>query len=182
MSAGTGGTISGVAHFLRESTANDIRVVLVDPPGSCLFNKVKLNVAYTDEQQERRLHRHRYDTIAEGIGLDRITQNFSVGLNLGVIDDALRITDQEAVDMAHWLLREEGLFVGSSSAMNVSAALQYADLMPPGSCVVTVICDGGQRHLSRFWNRQFIIKWGLLWPCDDLVAWNERLPYRIREK
>jgi cysteine synthase A len=132
-------------------------------------------VAYTTEQQERRLQRHRYDTIAEGIGLDRITQNFAIGLNLNILDDAVKVTDQEAVDMAHWLLRNEGLFCGSSSAMNVSAAIQYASTMPPDSCVVTIICDSGQRHLSRFWNRDFIIQWGLYWPGDDMSAWHDRL-------
>jgi len=182
MSAGTGGTISGVAHFFQESDSKFVKVVLVDPPGSCLYNKVKLNVAYTSEQEERRLHRHRYDTIAEGIGLDRITQNLALGLDLGVIDDAVKVSDQEAVDIAHWLLKEEGIFVGSSSAMNISAAVRYADLMPSGSFVVTVICDGGQRHLSRFWNKDFIQRWGLKWPGDDMVAWNERLPYKIRIK
>ena len=180
MSAGTGGTLSGVAHFLKESTAKCINIVLVDPLGSCLFNKVKLNVAYTTEQQERRLHRNRYDTIAEGIGLDRITQNFAVGLDAGVIDDAIKVTDQEALDVAHWLLREEGIFVGSSSAMNISAAFQYALSMPPASCIVTVLCDSGQRHLSRFWNKNFILNWGLLWPEDDMATWNDRLPCKIR--
>ncbi len=104
------------------------------------------------------------------------------------------------MDVAHWLLREEGLFVGSSSAMNVAGAVQLAvnwnnslggdsegsdesengsDESKNGSCgsvcVVTVICDGGQRHLTRFWNRDFIIDWGLLWPGDDESAWRDRL-------
>jgi len=181
MSAGTGGTLSGVSHFLRESSSNlkHVKVILVDPPGSCLFNKVKLNVAYTSEQQERRLHRHRYDTIVEGIGLDRITKNIALGLDLGIIDDAVKVTDQEAVDIAHWILKEEGLFVGSSSAMNISAAIGYAALMPSGSSIVTIICDGGQRHLSRFYNRDFILRSGLKWPGDDIIAWIGRLPFQL---
>ena len=78
------------------------------------------------------------------------------------------MSDQEAVDMAHWLLREEGLFVGSSSAMNVVGAFRVAASLPSNSNTVTIICDGGQRHVSRFWNRDFVVgDWGLKWPQDD---------------
>lgn len=183
MSSGTGGTISGVGTYLKEQSElkeSDCKVCLVDPPGSSLYNKVKYNVAFAKEQSERGLLRHRYDTIAEGIGLDRITNNFSLGVEHGVLDDAVRVTDQEAVDFAHWLLKEEGLFVGSSSAMNVIGAVRVAMEMDANSIVVTVICDGGQRHLTRFWNRDFVLEWGLQWPEDDLDAWKSRLPLPLQ--
>lgn len=181
MSSGTGGTISGAGQYLKEkceSLNKQCEVILIDPPGSSLFNKVKYNVAFATEQKERVLRRHRYDTIAEGIGLDRVTQNFALGFNNGIFDDAIRVNDQEAVDMAHWLLKEEGLFVGSSSAMNVyGAALHAKSSMGPNSSAVTVICDGGQRHLTRFWSRNFIKSRGLHWPEDDHVAWKSRLSH-----
>jgi cysteine synthase A len=183
MSSGTGGTISGVGTYLKEQSKlkeSDCKVCLVDPPGSSLYNKVKYNVAFAKEQSERGLLRHRYDTIAEGIGLDRLTNNFSLGVEHGVLDDAVRVTDQEAVDFAHWLLKEEGLFVGSSSAMNVIGAVRVAMEMDANSIVVTVICDGGQRHLTRFWNRDFVLEWGLQWPEDDLDAWKSRLPLPLQ--
>lgn len=191
MSAGTGGTISGVGSYLKQQ--KDLcKIILIDPPGSTLYNKIKYNIAYTTQQKERNLLRHRYDTIAEGIGLDRITHNFSLGYDQNVIDDAIYVSDQEAVDVAHWLLKEEGLFVGSSSAMNVVGAIRSSVMMDDEDegdnssisrtcsdrkriCIVTIICDGGQRHLTRFWNREFIIDWGLLWPKDDEKAWNDRL-------
>mmetsp|Transcript_2261 Transcript_2261/g.2565 ORF Transcript_2261/g.2565 Transcript_2261/m.2565 type:complete len:477 (+) Transcript_2261:204-1634(+) len=184
MSSGTGGTISGVGQYLKEKLVSAEKnrdccdIVLIDPPGSALYNKVKYNVAFASEQKERALLRHRYDTIAEGIGLDRITNNFAIGVDAGVIDDAIRVTDQEAVDMAHWLLKEEGIFVGSSSAMNVVGAIRLATDSSnfSGKCIVTIICDGGQRHLTRFWNRDFIKQWGLVWPGDDELAWMSRLP------
>jgi cysteine synthase A len=190
------------------------KIALVDPPGSSLYNKVKFGVAYASQQSEQRLRRHRYDTLAEGIGLDRITANFGLGcidmdwsdegslnrpkgcigscgrmiatllnnsirtLNNGgiitstqqskIIDDAVSITDQQAVYMAHYLLRHEGLFVGSSTAMNIAGAMIVANAMPPGSNVVTVVCDGGQRHTARFWNREFIEEWGLTWPGSNI--------------
>ncbi len=177
------GTISGVGQYLKEN--KECTIVLVDPPGSALYNKVKYNIAFTNEQKERALLRHRYDTIAEGIGLDRVTHNFALGVDNGIIDDAVQVSDQNAVDMAHWLLKEEGLFVGSSSAMNVIGAVRAAlslgiddsekSNQGHGRCVVTVICDGGQRHLTRFWSREFIKKWKLEWPGDDEIAWQRRI-------
>ncbi len=68
------------------------------------------------------------------------------------IDGAFRCSDREAVEMAAYLLRNDGLFVGSSSAVNCVGAVKVARTLPPGSTVVTLLCDGGQRHLSRFHN------------------------------
>jgi cysteine synthase len=163
MSSGTGGTISGVGRFVKEKNPH-AKIVLVDPPGSSLYNKVKYGVAFAAQQSERVLKRHRYDTIAEGIGLDRVTHNLHMGLS--VIDDAIQVTDQEAVDMAHWLLWHEGIFVGSSSAMNVVGAVRTALSLPPDSTVATIVCDSGHRHVTRFWNRDFCTEWGLAWPGD----------------
>lgn len=161
MSSGTGGTISGVGTYLKERRP-PVEIVLVDPPGSALYHKIEHGIAYAMQQSERTIRKHRYDTLAEGIGLDRVTHNFDLGLN--VIDRAIRVTDQEAVDMAHWILKTEGLWIGSSSAMNVVGAIRFALDLPPGSRVVTMICDGGQRHATRFWNKAFIREWGLNWP------------------
>lgn len=162
MSAGTGGSISGVAKYLKEQ--GNCRVVLVDPVGSVLYSKVEHGVAFTTQQRERALLRHRYDSIAEGIGLDRITANMEQGLPF--VDTAITVSDQEAVDMAHYILKHEGLLVGSSSAMNLVGAVRTAMEFPKGSgCrVCTVICDSGQRHVTRFWNRDFIHARGLRWP------------------
>lgn len=166
MSSGTGGTIAGIASFLKK-VYPDVEIVLVDPPGSALYHKVEHGIAYAVEQQERTVRKHRYDTLAEGIGLDRLTQNFSLGLDF--IDRAIRVTDQESVDMAHWILRTEGLWMGSSSAMNLVGAIKTALELPRYSRVVTIMCDGGQRHTTRFWNPNFIKEWGLQWPEADNI-------------
>jgi cysteine synthase len=166
MSSGTGGTIAGVGTYLKEKKPS-IQIVLVDPPGSALYHKIEHGIAYAVEQRERTLKKHRYDTLAEGIGLDRVTHNFEMGLDS--MDRALRVTDQEAVDMAHWILRTEGLWIGSSSAMNMVGALRVALDLPRGSNVVTMICDAGQRHATRFWNPVFIESRGLQWPDSKSI-------------
>ena len=164
MSAGTGGTISGIGKYLKEKSHHTCRVVLVDPPGSALYHKIKHGVAFAPQQREQVLQRHRYDTIAEGIGLDRVTHNLSLGLDY--VDDAIRVSDQEALDMAHFLLHLEGLWVGSSSAMNVVGAIRVARDLESQANVITVICDSGSRHVTRMWNQDFVTKWGLQWPAD----------------
>jgi len=60
--------------------------------------------------------------VPTGVGLDRVTDNF----RLALVDDAVCVSDQEALDTAHWLLQNEGLFVGSSSALNIAAAARTA--------------------------------------------------------
>jgi cysteine synthase len=165
MSAGTGGTISGMGKYLKEQSNGACQIVLVDPPGSSLYHKVKHGVAFAPQQREQLLQRHRYDTIAEGIGLDRVTHNLSLGLDF--VDDAIAVSDQEAVDMAHFLLETEGLWVGSSSAMNVVGSIRVASQREPNAHVVTIICDSGARHATRLWNRDFIVGRGLSWPGDN---------------
>ncbi|KAJ0409744.1 hypothetical protein ATCC90586_001057 [Pythium insidiosum] len=151
MSSGTGGTIAGVSTYLKEQNAN-VQVFLADPPGSSLYNKVRSNVCYAPQQAEARIRRHRYDTIAEGVGIDRLTENFL----LAAIDDAFVVTDDETVEMSRFLLRNEGIFVGSSSALNCVAAVRAARKLGPGHTIVTVLCDSGQRHLTKFWDDEHV--------------------------
>lgn len=70
--------------------------------------------------------------------------------------------------MAHYLLREEGLFVGSSSAMNCVGAVMAAKELGPGHTIVTILCDSGQRHLTKFWSQQYLANVNLLPTCTDL--------------
>jgi cysteine synthase len=154
MAAGTGGLIAGVSRRLRlewfrahGTMEGRPEVVLADPSGSSLFFRAAFGVAYDPGQEEASMRRHRYETVVEGVGLDRLTANF----RLAAIDSAERISDDEVAHTARLLLRNMGLFVGSSSALNVAAAIRVAQRLGPGKTVVTVLCDSGQRHLSRFW-------------------------------
>jgi cysteine synthase A len=138
--AGTGGTIAGVGRALK---AHDpaIRVVLCDPYGSALYSYVKTGELAVEG-----------DSNAEGIGIKRLVANFAGA----PVDDAVRVDDRTMVEMAHWLLREEGLFVGGSAALNVAGAARYARGLPEGSTVVTVLCDGGDRYRSRLYDAAWL--------------------------
>jgi cysteine synthase A len=139
--AGTGGTIAGVAMFLKPRVPG-IRVVLADPQGSGLFNRVKFGVMFDGAEREGTRRRHQVDTIVEGIGINRVTRNFEAGREL--VDDAVRVTDAQAKAMARWLVERDGIFIGSSSAVNCVAAVKVAMEMGKGRRVVTILCDSGK--------------------------------------
>mmetsp|Transcript_2412 Transcript_2412/g.4929 ORF Transcript_2412/g.4929 Transcript_2412/m.4929 type:complete len:414 (-) Transcript_2412:229-1470(-) len=145
--SGTGGTLAGVSRYLKERKEN-VRIYLVDPPGSSLHNKVARGVLYTRHEAEGKRLKNPDDTVVEGVGLNRMTANFS-GAS---IDASIQVTDQEMVDMSRYLLAKDGLFVGSSSAMNCVGAVKAARELGPGHTVVTILCDWGTRHLTKFWS------------------------------
>ena len=113
--AGTGGTIAGVAKFLK-AKAPDVRIVLADPQGSGLHNRIMYGVMFDTKEKEGTRRRQQVDTIVEGIGINRVTANFEIGREL--IDDSVKVDDNQVLDMARWLVEKDGIFVGSSSAVN----------------------------------------------------------------
>ena len=82
------------------------------------------------------------------------------------IDDAVRVDDAEIVRTGYELLYREGLFLGGTSGANVAAAVQVARQLGPGNTVVTILCDGGHKYLSRFWNREYLAQKGLAGEAD----------------
>jgi len=144
-STGTGGTLAGTASFLK-SVAPKIRIVLVDPPGSSLYHYFKDGELKSDGGS----------SITEGIGTGRVTANLAGA----PIDDALFIPDAETVHMVYRLMREEGLFLGSTSGINVAAAVRLAKQMGPGHTIATVLCDGGAKYQSRLFNKAWIAERG----------------------
>ncbi|WWC87737.1 uncharacterized protein L201_002629 [Kwoniella dendrophila CBS 6074] len=151
--AGTGGTIAGTGMFLRQALP-DLKIVLSDPEGSGLYNKVKYNVMFDLKEREGKKRRHQVDTVVEGIGINRITQNFSLGSD--AIDDAYRISDAEAVAMSRYLVAHDGLYLGSSSACNLVACVRLAKTLSKGSRIATILCDSGSRHQSKFWSDDYL--------------------------
>jgi cysteine synthase A len=92
------------------------------------------------------------DSIAEGIGQGRVTKNLE-GLT---IDHAYRIEDQAALTIIYQLLREEGLFLGLSSGMNVAGAARWAKESGPGQTIVTILCDSGHKYVSTLYNKEWL--------------------------
>lgn len=148
--SGTGGTISGVSKFLKEQNPA-VKVILADPQGSGLANRVNYGVMYDSVEKEGTRRRHQVDTLVEGIGLNRLTWNFKQGEHN--IDRAIRVTDDQALKMAKYLSINDGLFWGSSAAINCVAAVKTALEMGPGNRIVVIACDSGARHLSKFWKQ-----------------------------
>ncbi|KFK35554.1 hypothetical protein AALP_AA4G005700 [Arabis alpina] len=154
--AGTGGTLAGVSRFLQDQSKL-VKCFLIDPPGSGLYNKVTRGVMYTREEAEGRRLKNPFDTITEGIGINRLTKNFL----MAKLDGGFRGTDKEAVEMSRFLLKKDGLFVGSSSAMNCVGAVRVAQTLGPGHTIVTILCDSGMRHLSKFHDAKYLDQYGL---------------------
>ena len=92
------------------------------------------------------------DSIAEGIGQGRVTKNIE-----GVkVDRAYRIPDQIGLTIVYQLLREEGLFLGLSSGINVAGAVRFAKESGPGQTIVTILCDSGHKYQSTLFNRDWL--------------------------
>ncbi|TRM70272.1 tryptophan synthase beta subunit-like PLP-dependent enzyme [Schizophyllum amplum] len=163
--AGTGGTIAGVGRYIKSKNP-EVKLVLADPNGSGLYNKIKYGVMYDKKESEGTKRRHQVDTVVEGIGINRLTKNLE--LALPIIDDAFRVSDAEAVSMARYLVKHDGLFLGSSSACNLVAAVRLAKQEGwtgvrgiGGRRIVTILCDSGTRHYSKFWNDDYLDRAGL---------------------
>jgi cysteine synthase A len=145
---GTGGTLAGVSMALKARNPN-VRIVLADPEGSGLYGWVKNgDLSITGS------------SITEGIGQGRVPGN----LEGAAIDDAVRIPDTEALEHIYDVLINEGLSVGTSSGINIAAAVQVAKQMGPGHTIVTILCDGGSRYQSKLFNLDFLRSKGLPTP------------------
>ena len=132
--AGTGGTVSGAGKYLKEKNPK-IKVIAGDPQGSL----------YTGYSRTRKLGEG-YPYKVEGIGGDKIPST----IWFDSIDDFRQVPDRDAFAMARRLAREEGMLVGGSAGLNVALALEVArELDDPAACVVTILCDTGERYLSK---------------------------------
>jgi cysteine synthase len=139
-SCGTGGTLAGVAFALKAKNPK-VRIVLADPEGSGFYGWIKSNDLTISGS-----------SITEGIGNSRVTAN----LEGAPIDDAERIPDPEALHCIYDVLIHEGLSVGTSSGINIAAAIRVAKALGPGHTVVTILADGGSRYQSKLFNLEFL--------------------------
>jgi len=138
---GTGGTVSGAGRFLKEQNPR-IKVVAGDPLGSI----------YTDYARTRQnTEGHPYKV--EGIGGDKIPTS----LHWDVIDEWISVSDKDAMLSVRRLAKEEGLFCGGSTGVNLVSALEVARRVDdPTALVVTVLCDTGERYLSKVYNDEWL--------------------------
>jgi cysteine synthase len=142
---GTGGTLAGTARYLKERDPR-VRIVLADPHGSALYSWVHTGELAAEGS-----------SITEGIGTTRVTAN----LEGAPVDDSIRVGDAEAVRMVYRLLREEGLYVGGSTGINVVAAVETARKLGPGHTIVTPLCDRGSLYFKRLFNPAWLSEKGL---------------------
>jgi cysteine synthase A len=144
-SAGTGGTIAGVALALKERNPA-VRIMLADPGGSAFYRHYTTGELVIEGS-----------SITEGIGNSRITANLAGA----PIDGAYRITDEEALPLVFDLVEHEGLVLGGSSGINIAGAIRLARELGPGHTIVTILCDGGSRYQSKLFNPDFLRGKGL---------------------
>lgn len=126
MGVGTGGTISGVASFLRERYPN-IRIIAVEPEESAVLSG--------NTPGEHKIY---------GIGAGFIPKN----LDISLIDDIYTVSSEDAIDFTKKLSKQEGLLVGISSGASCLASIKIARELGPGKQILTIFCDTGERYLS----------------------------------
>ena len=143
---GTGGTLAGTALYLKERNPR-ITIGCADPYGAAMWSWFTKGNTDTNDG----------DSFAEGIGQSRVTKNLE-GLT---VDQAWRIPDQDALTILYQLLREEGLFLGLSSGINLAGAVRLALERGPKQTIVTMLCDSGAKYRSRLFNPEWLATNGL---------------------
>jgi cystathionine beta-synthase len=140
-SPGTGGTISGAARYLKERNPQ-IRVVAGDPMGSVLGGYFETGEVGVGEPYK-----------VEGIGNDKLPGT----MHFQWIDEVRTVDDHTSFHMARRITREEGLFVGGSTGLIVDVAAQLArETDDPEACIVAILCDTGERYLSKVFNDEWL--------------------------
>jgi cysteine synthase A len=150
---GTGGTLVGVGSFLKQRR-KDVVVALADPLGSAMYHYFQSGELRAEGS-----------SVTEGIGQGRVTGQ----LDGFAVDEGFQIPDAEALPLLFDLLKEEGLCLGGSSAINVAGAIRLARALGPGHVIVTILADSGGRYQSKLFNPAFLRSKGLPVP-----AWLER--------
>lgn len=143
---GSGGTLGGISKFLKEKNPK-IQTSCVDPVGSAMYNWFSKGEAVPTPGE----------TMVEGIAQTAVTAN----VKPCKVDYAFSLSDDVIVNMTHYAVKTEGLFVGSSTGANLCGAYLLAKKMGPGNRIVTILADSGQKYISRLFNPDFLKSRGL---------------------
>jgi len=145
---GTGGTISGIAKYLKEKNPT-VQILGIDTYGS-VFKKYK-ETGVLDKNEI-------YPYITEGIGEDFLPQN----VDFNLIDHFEKVTDKDAALMTREIARKEGIFAGNSTGSAVAGLLQMKDRFKAGDVVVIIFPDHGSRYMGKMYNEDWLRDHGFL--------------------
>jgi cystathionine beta-synthase len=156
---GTGGTLSGCARFFKERKP-EMKVVGVDPVGSLYYDYVKTGTMVRPRPYK-----------VEGIGEDFLPGT----MNLGIIDEVIRVNDKECFLTTRELVRREGIYCGGSSGAAVAGAIKYAEGITRKVNIVVLLPDSAQKYLSKIFDDNWMRQNGFLEPdpigtVADLIA------------
>ncbi len=143
---GTGGTISGVGRYLKEVNP-DVQIIGADPYGS---------IFKTYKETGNRIKGNPY--LVEGIGQDCLPEN----VHFQYIDKIINVTDKDSMLAAKVLTEKEGIFSGGSTGTIMHAALEISKDLTENDVVVFIVCDIGERYLSKVYNNDWLQQHGLL--------------------
>jgi cystathionine beta-synthase len=146
--AGTGGTVTGTAMYLKEKNP-DIQIWAIDVFGSLLTKYYRTGIKDMSEV-------HPY--ISEGFGEDFVPENF----DMSVIDHFEQVTDKDGAIMARRLAKEEGLFCGYSAGSCVQGLMQLSNRLNPDDIAVCIFHDHGSRYVGKIYNDQWMMERGFL--------------------
>ena len=131
---GTGGTITGISRFIKQTKGKAIQSIAVEPVASPIISQ-------TIAGEELAPSPHKI----QGIGAGFVPGN----LDLSMVDGTQQVTNEEAIECAHRLMKEEGILAGISSGAALAAALKEADKPEnEGKTIVAILPDSGERYLS----------------------------------
>ncbi len=164
VTAGTGGTVTGTAQFLKEKNP-DIQVWAIDVYGSLLTKYFN-----TGEIDMNEVHPY----ISEGFGEDFIPKNY----DMSVIDRFEQVTDKDGAVMARRLAKEEGLFCGYSAGSCLQGLLQLKSHLKKGDIVVAILHDHGSRYVAKVYNDQWMAERGFF----DVKSFKDVVNARGKQK
>ena len=140
-SIGTGGTLTGVSIGLKQKNKN-IKIACSDSQGSSMYNY------FTSGKLEKKGE----PSFTEGIGQARVTKN----LEKCSVDMSYFVNDKECLEILYKLIKTEGLFLGTSSGVNVMGAINMAKELGPGNTIVTILCDDANKYYDKMFNKKFL--------------------------